>query len=240
MSISSIDAGASPAYQSGLSSLFKQRKQDFKAIEDAVQSGDLASAKQAVAVFQQDQQNIQNARSAIGGQSQSSQQNSPFKNDVSAVIGAIQSGDLTGAQTALKTLEQDQQSRFGNGPAHGPGTFKNDLQSLFQAVQSGDLTSAQQSLSAVQTDMKASGAGHHHHHHHGGNNGDATGNSQVSSSSGNPTSSLTSSSSSNGASADSTTSIQTLLNNLVNSAAQAAYSSVTSMQTTPSLLSTQA
>lgn len=234
MSISSISAGTNPAYQTDLSSLYKQRKQDLKAIEDAVQSSDLASAQQAVALFQQDQQTMQHARAASGGQGQTSQHNSPFKHELSALIGAIQSGDLVGAQIAVKTLDQDRQSRVGAAAGQGPGNFKQDLQSLFQAVQSGDLSGAQQSLSAVQTDLKAAGTGHHHHHG-GGKDGDADDKGQRSVASGG----ITGSSTSPGASVESTTSIQTLLTNVVNSAAQAAYASLTSTPTPASLLNTQ-
>jgi hypothetical protein len=193
MSVSSISSGASPAYQSGIAGLFKQRKQDFKAMENAVQSGDLASAQQAVVAFQQDQLDIHTPH--IARQGQIPQQNSQFKNDVSALITSIQSGDLTGAQ---------------------------------------------QSLSAVQADMKASGMGHHHHHGGGGNGGDADDRGQANASTINSSSPLTGSSNSHGASADSSNSIQTLLNNLVNSAAQAAYTNTVGLQATSSILSSQA
>ena len=194
MSISSINSGANPAYQAGPSGLFKQARQDFKAIENAVQSGDLAGAKQAVATFQQDQQNIHNARGAAGGPSQSPQPDSQFKNMVS---------------------------------------------SLLTSIQSGDLTSAQQSLSAVQANMKAFGAGHHHHGG-GENDGDADDQGQANASSLNSTFPLSASSTNSGASSNSTNSIQNLLNNLVNSAAQAAYTNTMSIQASSPLFSTQA
>ena len=194
MSVSSINAGANPVYQAGPSGLFKQARQDFKAIENAVQSGDLASAKQAVAAFQQDQQNIQNARGVAGGPGQGSQPDSQFKNIVS---------------------------------------------SLLTSIQSGDLTSAQQSLSAVQANMKAFGAGHHHHGG-GGNDGDANDQGQANASSLNSAFPLPASSTNSGVSSNSPNSIQNLLNNLVNSAAQAAYTNTMSIQAASPLFSTQA
>src|SRR5882672_6451157 len=120
MSISSINSGANPAYQSGPSSLFKQVRQDFKAIENAVQSGDLASAKQAVSAFQQDQQNLQNARGVAGGPNQSPQPDSQFKNMVSSLITSIQSGDLTSAQQSLSAVQANMKA-FGAGHHHHGG-----------------------------------------------------------------------------------------------------------------------
>ncbi len=117
MSISSINSGANPACQTGPSSLFKQVRQDFKAIENAVQSGDLASAKQAVAAFQQDQQNLQNARGAAGGPNQDPQPNSQFKNMVSSLITSIQSGDLSSAQKSLSAVQANMRA-FGAGHHH--------------------------------------------------------------------------------------------------------------------------
>src|SRR5262249_9184731 len=145
MSVSSMNSCVSPSYQSQLSGVFRQRRQDFKAMESAVQSGDLASAQQALAAFQHDQQTIQNSRSTAGAQGPGAQPQTQFQTDLAAPTAAIQSGDGKSAQTALNTLEQDRQTHVGGATSYGQGAFKTDMQTLLQAVQSGDLKGAQQS-----------------------------------------------------------------------------------------------
>ena len=160
MSVSSIASGFNP-YSSGLSSLFHQRRLDFKAMESAIQSGDMTAAQKALSAWQLDTQNIQGARGSCP--SQGSQPNSPFQSDLNALVNAVESGDATSAQTALTTFDQDRQGTFG-GTGQTPSSFMSDLQSMLSAVQSGDLSSAQKDVSTLQSDIKSFMAGHHHHH----------------------------------------------------------------------------
>jgi hypothetical protein len=93
MSISGIST--SSAYdQTNLSALYHQRRRDFKAIEAAVQRGDLTGAQQAVTAWQKDVQAIQSARGESAGPGTYSPPLSQFKTDVTALVDAIQGGDI--------------------------------------------------------------------------------------------------------------------------------------------------
>ena len=145
-----------------------------------------------------------------------------FRGDFASLLSAVQSGDMTGAQSALQTLESDQPSTpavYGpSGASSTSSPVSSDLSSLFSAVKAGDLNAAQSALDQFRTDVTAKfqsaaqGAdpngqsgqevrGHHHHHHHGGG-GLA---SLVSSALDGSSSSSDSSSSTDGSSAPSTT-----------------------------------
>ena len=88
--------------------------------------------------------------------------------------------------------------------------------------------------------MKAFGTGHHHHHGGGGKDGDADAQGQATASSLNSLFPPTGLSNSSGASSDITIALQNLLNNFVNSAAQAAYTNTIGIQATSPFLSIQA
>ena len=91
-----------------------------------------------------------------------------FIKDFKAIGSALQSGDVSSAQSALATFQQDLQ---GNSQASATQPFgKNshantDYQSLTSALQSGDLAAAQKAFASLQTDLKAAHKTHHHHHH---------------------------------------------------------------------------
>ena len=98
---------------------------------------------------------VAQARSAVQQQSQN------FK----ALSSAIQSGDLSGAQSAFATLLQQIQSAsqahggtslFGQNSAIGK-----DFQAIGSALQSGDVSGAQSAMASFKQDLKA--ARHHHH-----------------------------------------------------------------------------
>jgi hypothetical protein len=101
------------------------------------------------------------------------------KQDFSQLASAIQSGNLTAAQSAFSTLQglssQGQSSTVspsGNSSSASSSgnTISNDFAALGQALQSGNITNAQSAFAQLQTDMQAqqSSGHHHHHHHHGG------------------------------------------------------------------------
>jgi hypothetical protein len=154
MSISSV--GSNPS----LVDLLRQRRQATKAMETAVQSGDLASAQQNLAVVQQDTQSIQaSTGSGVGAQSGNPFQN-PLKNDLTAIMNSVQAGDLTGAQSALQQFQADKQalqaSAIGGGSqsANPQDAFSKDLSTLLTAVTSGDKTSMQNAATALQSDLQ--------------------------------------------------------------------------------------
>jgi ribosomal protein S20 len=114
MNVSSINA-ATTAYQTSIQSTFKQRAQDFKALQSALQSGDLSGAQQAFATLQKDRQGSTQAAAGAGN---ASSQSSPMASDIQTLQSALQSGDLSSAQSAFATLKQDLQSAGAAHQAH--------------------------------------------------------------------------------------------------------------------------
>ncbi|MHB9119606.1 MAG: hypothetical protein ACYC2R_15245 [Burkholderiales bacterium] len=143
MSISSISSGSNPYVQnaqsgaSGLSDLFKQRKQDFSSLASALKSGDLQGAQQAFASLQQDKQTIQQSRGAQGAG------------------GGDSDGDNDGSKSG-------QAGAQGIGSQRSK-----DFAALSSALGSGDLQGAQQAFATLQQDIQTSRQGHHHHHQQG-------------------------------------------------------------------------
>jgi hypothetical protein len=95
--------------------------------------------------------------------------------DFQSLAGAIQSGNLSTAQTALTAFQQDIQNN-PQGPlatalSDSNSQISKDLQSLQTALQSNDVSGAQTAFAAVKQDLKAL---HHHHHHKAADNADGT------------------------------------------------------------------
>jgi hypothetical protein len=87
--------------------------------------------------------------------------------DFKAVGSALQTGDLSTAQSALATFQQDLQGNSqtsANQPFGKNSQANSDYQSLASALNSGDLAAAQKAFASLQTDLKAAHRGHHHHH----------------------------------------------------------------------------
>ena len=86
--------------------------------------------------------------------------------DFKALASALQSGDLTTAQSAFAAWQKDmtgsQQSATGFGATD---TLSQDIQSLQSALQSNDITSAQKAFSQLVQDLQSAHKSHHHHHH---------------------------------------------------------------------------
>ena len=95
--------------QPGQASAIKQRRQDFEALTQALNSGDLSGAKSAFAAIQQDFKTVTQAQE---GQQIGSNTQNKFQNAFQALGQALNSSDLKAAQTA-----------FAERPhARGPGT----------------------------------------------------------------------------------------------------------------------
>lgn len=108
MSTSSISL-LSASTQSQSLTLAKQIQQDFKQLAGSLQSGDLAGAQKAYAALQKLMPS-QSQNSTSSTQSSSSSTN-PIVNDFNALGKALQSGDLTAAQSAFSTLQSDLKSQ---------------------------------------------------------------------------------------------------------------------------------
>jgi hypothetical protein len=90
-----------------------------------------------------------------------------FVQDFKGIGSALQAGDLSTAQSALATFQQDLQGNSqasANQPFGKNSQANNDFQSLTSALQAGDVKAAQTAFASLQTDLKAARKGHHHHH----------------------------------------------------------------------------
>jgi hypothetical protein len=122
MSISSLSSASNPYAQSGQQSSqmspYRQAQTAYSALSQALASGNLSGAQQALSAFQQDTQGIQSAQ---GGQAASAQTStSNFQNQLSSIGQALQSGNLTAAKNAFASLQQgvQQSAQLASGHAH--------------------------------------------------------------------------------------------------------------------------
>lgn len=105
--------------------------------------------------------------------------------DFNTLASALQSGNLSTAQSAFTSWQQDltsiappnQQSTQQSQPFGSNSQANSDFQSLSSALQSGDISSAQQAFANLKQDLQSSGSvrGHHHHHRTGTQNNSNTG-----------------------------------------------------------------
>lgn len=110
----------------------------FAALQNAIGSGNLKDARQALSVFQRD-----SAVASANGYDPVSQSLST-RQDFSALKKAVMIGDLRTAQTAFSSLKENMGLQQ-NG-AKTPGAASAELQSLATAVSTGDIASAKKSL----------------------------------------------------------------------------------------------
>ena len=94
MGMSIRSAGIASAYQNSGTSNLQQRRQEFQALGQALQSGDLAGAQKAFAALNPTASN--STQSAQPAQSNS---------NISQLAQALQSGDLAGAQKAFAAMQ---------------------------------------------------------------------------------------------------------------------------------------
>lgn len=99
--------------------------------------------------------------SLVSDLSQQQWQN-PFqqiRQDFKELASALQSGDLSDAQTAYSNIQQvleaNQGSSNSNPSSNGSTTLQNDFSALGQALQSGDLNQAQSAFSQLISDFQA-------------------------------------------------------------------------------------
>jgi DNA-binding FadR family transcriptional regulator len=140
---------------------------DLVAISTALQKGDLQGAQNAFATLTQDMQQMWQTQGGQqtqkvhhhhhhhGGSAQNTQNttSNPFS-DLAAISSALQSGDVSGAQKAFTTLQQD----LGNSSSTQTtaATSGTDLTALGSALQSGDLNQAQNAFATLMQDLQNS------------------------------------------------------------------------------------
>jgi hypothetical protein len=125
---------------------------DWSALGQALQSGSLSSAQDALGKLQVD------AQAAWQTHLQQETQNAQ---SVYALMQSAQTPSATPGTTSASTQPVGQ-------------SVQNDLSALTQSLQTGDTSAAQKLLAQLEQDLQASGqapgqsiGGHHHHHHHG-------------------------------------------------------------------------
>jgi len=115
--------------------------------------------------------------------------------DFQNLASALQSGDLTGAQTAftaLQKLRQGPQTPSGQQGSNTTNPIRTDFTALGTALQSGDIAGAQSAFATLQKDFQSLQqgqggqhvAGHHPHHHHAESTPEATASPAAASASG--------------------------------------------------------
>jgi hypothetical protein len=122
---------------------------------------------------------------------------STIQQDFKKLAQALQSNDLSGAQSAFSSLQQLlQTSQPSSGQQQAASTtggspLQTDFNNLGQALASGDLSGAQSAFTQLQSDLSAATqggtsqtSGHHHRHHEVSNTSDASSTSETDSSTG--------------------------------------------------------
>ena len=129
---------------------------DWSALGQALQSGSLTSAQDALGKLQQDAQAVWQAH--LQRETQNAQS-----------VYALMQGAQTGGATSAAAVSTN--------PLATVGSVQNDLSALNQALQTGDTAAAQKLLAQLEQDLQATNqasgqnyGGHHHHHHHGSSN----------------------------------------------------------------------
>ena len=154
---------------------------DLSTLENALQSGDLTSAQTILAQIMQHMQgpppppdandsDSTQSTSTVSSSSSVSDSN-PLAKDLSTLEEALQSGDLTSAQTILAQIMQHMQgppppdfnasdttqstsTTTASNSSSDSNPLVNDLTKLEEALQSGDLTSAQNIFSQIMQHMQ--------------------------------------------------------------------------------------
>lgn len=107
MSISSVSSSQNTYQPSRAQGDFKQVRQDFSGLVNALQSGDLAGAQNAFSALQQ---LMQGERPGNQSQAQGNSTQNQLSTDLAAIGKALQSGDVNSAKDALTKLQQDMQA----------------------------------------------------------------------------------------------------------------------------------
>jgi hypothetical protein len=83
----------------------------------------------------------------------------PFEGYVKQLASALQSGDLSEAQTTYAKIQQILQANRSSPASKinlgGSNALQNDFAALGQILQAGDLSQAQSTFSKVQSDLQA-------------------------------------------------------------------------------------
>jgi hypothetical protein len=92
--------------------------------------------------------------------------------DFKTLAKAIDSGDTSGAQTALDTVTKNLQNDPRIAKSGQSEKINQDLAALGEALKSGNADDAKKAFATLAQDLKALHPGGHHHHHRVDNDGD--------------------------------------------------------------------
>ena len=108
--------------------------------------------------------------------SQSSGTQSVWRQNFQALGSALQSGNLSAAQSAFAALTQNASGSVGSSTSSSSPnqTLAQDLNTLATALKSGNVSDAQKAFATFQQDLTSVSQTHHHHHHHGSQSTAAT------------------------------------------------------------------
>ncbi|KPC49545.1 hypothetical protein [Amantichitinum ursilacus] len=148
------------SYSSTGSDELKQRRQNYKALESALNSGDLSASQSAYAALQAQSGSASSASSTASGSTSNSPQQQ-FQTDFAALGKALSSGDISSAQSAFATLQSDRPKGPPPGDQNGGAIQQvaSDLNAVQSALSSSDLSSAKTTFSTLLKDLQAAMGG---------------------------------------------------------------------------------
>ena len=134
MSVSGISSNNLFSYYNtqDVQSKMKQFQQEFQQLGQDLQSGNLSAAQQAYSTIQQDVQQASphmhhhHHHLSTGTSDTTSSSNNPLAQEFSTLGQALQSGNLSAAQTAYSTMQQDLM-QLGWTSASTPQTANNTV-----------------------------------------------------------------------------------------------------------------
>jgi outer membrane protein assembly factor BamD (BamD/ComL family) len=156
MSLSGISGSNWASYENqSVQNNIQQFQQDFEQLGEDLQSGNLSAAQTDFTTLQSLSPQSSSSSSATSSSSSSTSSN-PIAQEFQELSQALQSGNLTQAQTDYSQLQQDFQSQSSSGEHHhhhhesgsSSSSGSSEISQLFsqlgQDLTSGSLTSAQQ------------------------------------------------------------------------------------------------
>jgi len=144
-SINSVSSSTN-AYQTDTQTPWRKRAMDFKALQSALQSGNLSGAQQAFATLQKDMPSVSqtsSTSSTAASTTASSQVTNPFQ----ALQSALSSGNLPAAQQAFAAMQQSMQNAAGVQGGHHHHHHGGSVDSSSQTASSTSSSTSAQTLS---------------------------------------------------------------------------------------------
>lgn len=112
--------------------------QAFAALSQNLENGNISGAQQSYATIQQDfQQQQHHGTGEIHHHHHGGQQANPISQALSSLSSALQAGNLSSAQSAFATLQQDLEQQFGGG---GSGSATSSTATNTSSAQSSGLS----------------------------------------------------------------------------------------------------